>query len=64
MSGNLVEDREHGRPSLPPLNTLPGKNPAGHFPILDFETTLLGREAEIRELDDFVLGRTGVESAF
>jgi hypothetical protein len=30
-----------------------GKNPAGQFQILDFGTTLLGREEQIRELDDF-----------
>lgn len=30
-----------------------GKNPAGHFQILDFGTTLLGREEQIRALDDF-----------
>ena len=30
-----------------------GKNPAGHFRILDFGTTLLGREEQIRALDDF-----------
>ena len=31
-----------------------GKTPrAGHFQILDFGTTLLGREAQIRALDDF-----------
>jgi hypothetical protein len=31
-----------------------GKNPrAGHLQILDFGTTLLGREAQIRALDDF-----------
>lgn len=29
------------------------KNPAGHFPLLDFSTTLLGREDQIRALDDF-----------
>lgn len=30
-----------------------GKNPAGHFQLLDFGTTLLGREDQIRALDDF-----------
>jgi hypothetical protein len=30
-----------------------GKNPVGHFQILDFGTTLLGREEQIRALDDF-----------
>jgi hypothetical protein len=30
-----------------------GKIPAGHFQILDFGTTLLGRENQIRALDDF-----------
>ena len=30
-----------------------GKNPAGHFQILDFGTTLLGRAEQIRALDDF-----------
>lgn len=30
-----------------------GKNPAGQFQILDFGTTLLGREEQIRALDDF-----------
>jgi hypothetical protein len=30
-----------------------GKNPAGHFRILDFGTTLLGREEQIRTLDEF-----------
>lgn len=30
-----------------------GKNSAGHFQILDFGTTLLGREEQIRALDDF-----------
>jgi hypothetical protein len=30
-----------------------GKNPAGHFQILDFGTTLLGREDQISALDDF-----------
>jgi Domain of unknown function (DUF4062) len=30
-----------------------GKNPAGQFKILDFGTTLLGREEQIRALDDF-----------
>jgi hypothetical protein len=30
-----------------------GKNPRGQFQILDFSTTLLGREEQIRALDDF-----------
>jgi hypothetical protein len=30
-----------------------GKNPQGQFHILDFSTTLLGREEQIRALDDF-----------
>ncbi len=30
-----------------------GKNPVGHFQILDFGTTLLGREEQIRALDEF-----------
>jgi hypothetical protein len=30
-----------------------GKNPAGYFPILDFGTTLLGREEQIQALRDF-----------
>jgi len=30
-----------------------GKNPAGHFQILDFGTTLLGRDDQIRALNDF-----------
>jgi Domain of unknown function (DUF4062) len=30
-----------------------GKDPTGHFQILDFGTTLLGREEQIRALDDF-----------
>jgi hypothetical protein len=30
-----------------------GKNPAGHFQILDFGTALLGREEQVRALDDF-----------
>ena len=30
-----------------------GKNPAGHFQILDFGTTLLGREDQVLALNDF-----------
>lgn len=30
-----------------------GKNPAGHFQLLDFGTTLLGRDEQIRALNDF-----------
>jgi hypothetical protein len=30
-----------------------GKNPAGHFQLLDFGTTLLGRGEQIRALNDF-----------
>jgi hypothetical protein len=30
-----------------------GKNPAGHFQLLDFGTTLLGREEQIRAFNDF-----------
>jgi hypothetical protein len=35
-----------------------GKNPAGHFQILDFGTTLLGREEQICALNDFADGHT------
>jgi len=31
-----------------------GKNPAGHFQILDFSTTLLGRDKEIQALREFL----------
>lgn len=31
-----------------------GKNPAGHFQLLDFGTTLLGRDKEVEELDEFL----------
>lgn len=36
-----------------PADYFAGKNPAGHFQILDFGTTLLGRDNQIRALDDF-----------
>lgn len=35
-----------------------GKNPAGHFQILDFGTTLLGRDEQIRALNEFVADGT------
>ena len=35
-----------------------GKNPAGHFQILDFGTTLLGREDQVRALNDFAADPT------
>ena len=35
-----------------------GKNPAGHFQILDFGTTLLGRDEQIRALSEFATDGT------
>jgi hypothetical protein len=35
-----------------------GKNPAGHFQILDFGTTLLGRDEQISALNEFVADGT------
>lgn len=35
-----------------------GKNPAGHFQILDFGTTLLGRDEQIGALNEFVADGT------
>jgi len=35
-----------------------GKNPAGHFQILDFGTTLLGRDEQIRALNEFAADGT------
>ncbi|MDW5266113.1 MAG: DUF4062 domain-containing protein [Edaphobacter sp.] len=35
-----------------------GKNPTGHFQILDFGTTLLGREEQISALNDFAADPT------
>ena len=34
-----------------------GKNPAGHFQLLDFGTTLLGRDEQIRALNEFANGK-------
>ena len=54
----LDEWEARGRPGArktfaSPADYFEGKNPRGQFQILDFRTTLLGREKQIRALDDF-----------
>lgn len=59
----LQQWEEQGRPGArktfsATADYFAGKNPTGHFQILDFGTTLLGRDEQIRALNEFVADGT------
>ena len=53
INGKHEADLAHRKTFASTSEYFEGKNPAGQFQILDFGTTLLGREEQIRALDDF-----------